>query len=68
VRPMEATDAHVQDARFEALTVVGRHGDAPRGDLGQGAVAQRDGGRPAVAPHNEHDKHKDINMTSMDSC
>ena len=51
VRPMETTDAHVQDARLEAPTVVGRHRDAPRRDVGQGPVAQRDRGRPAVAPH-----------------
>jgi len=43
VRPVEAADADVQDPRLEPAPVVGRHRDAPRGDGGQGPVAQRDG-------------------------
>ena len=65
---MEAADADVEDARLEPATVVGRHGDAARGDVGQGRFAQRDRGGRTVAPSHQHDKHRDNNMTSVDSC
>jgi hypothetical protein len=51
VRTMETADAHVEDARLEPAAVVGRHRDPAGGDVGQGRVAQRDGGRPAGAVH-----------------
>jgi hypothetical protein len=51
VRAMETADADVQDARLQTAAVVRRHGHSARGDVGQGRVAQRNGGWPAAAIH-----------------
>ena len=68
MRTMKAADAHVEDARLEPAALVGRHRHPAGGDVGQGPLAQRDRRPRAAVAHQEHDKHRDINISSLDSC
>ena len=68
VRTVEAADADVEDARLEPAAVVGRHGDTRAAMSGRVASHSAIGRPQAGRRSHEHDKHRDNNMTSVDSC
>jgi len=55
VRPVEATNPHVDDGRLQARAVIGRHGDSGARDLGELRLAESDG---SCGSHVEHHKQR----------
>jgi hypothetical protein len=56
VRPMEAANADVDDARHQLRPIVRRHRNAPASDLPQAIIGQPDFGWSTHQPHLNTDK------------